>query len=86
MAHATREICGQVFDYGIACGYCTANPARAIKGALKVHVSKSMAAVPEAKLPKLLTAIDGYREVAVRIGLKLALLTFVRTQELTRAE
>jgi integrase len=85
-AHTTREQCSLVFDFGIAAGYCTGNPARSIKNALVQHVAKSMAAVSEQQLPKLLRDIEAYREVQTRLALKLLASTFLRTQELTRAE
>ncbi len=86
MSHRTRELCSQVFRYGIACGDCSHDPAHAIMNALVPHVAKGMKAVPLEEFPQLLRDIDGYPELQTRYAMQLLCLTFVRTSELIGAE
>ena len=87
MVRRTRGLCSQVFQYGIAAGYCANDPAHAIVRALKPHVKKPMAAVAVSEFPALLHAIDRYDgDVQTRLGLQLITLTFLRTREFMGGE
>jgi integrase len=86
MALRTRQLCSQVFRYGIAAGYCKSDPASFITGAMKPHVGHHMAAVSVEEFPQLLRDMDECRETQPRLGLQLVALTFLRSNELLRAE
>jgi integrase len=87
LAHRMQQACAQVFKYGRIEGRCTFNPAADLRDALKPHVARNRAAINPEELPKLLRDIDGYQgDPVTRLGLRLLALTFVRTDELIRAE
>jgi integrase len=82
-----KQICGQIFRYGIAIGKVDRNPAADLTGALKTPVVKHRAYLKEDELPefiKKLVAYDG--EPQTRFALLLLMLTFVRTTELRAAQ
>lgn len=84
MAKRIRQSVGQIFRYGIACGYVRRDPAADLRGALKAsprvqHQTK----LPAKEIPdflRRLRAYDGDRRTA--LGLELLLHTWVRTSEL----
>lgn len=87
IAHRVKQICGQVFRYGIATGVCDNDPSVALKGALLAHKMKHMASIIDPReLARLLQAIDVYPHTIVRCAMKLQALTFVRPTELRTAE
>jgi integrase len=87
LAHRMQQARTQIFTYGRIRGKCTYNPAADLRDELDPHVKRHRAAVKPDELPGLLRAIDNYPgEPVTRLGLKLLALTFVRTDELIRAE
>lgn len=85
LAHRVLQVSGQVFRYGIACGYCKHDLSADLRGALTPHVKKHQAAVKPEELPGLLRAIAGYEKQGDKqtmLALQLLALTFVRTGEL----
>ena len=87
-AHRARQTAGQVFKYGISCGYCSNNPADQLAGALRPRNKVHYPAITDpAGVGKLLNAIDGYTGTAVvRYALKLSALFFLRPGELRQLE
>jgi len=86
MAGRMRQICGQVFKYGVANGACKRDVCADLSIAMESHKKRNMAAVKLKELPELLHKIDGYQgELQTRFGLQLLALTFVRTAELIGA-
>lgn len=88
-AHRIKTIIGQVFDFAVATGAATRNPARDIgSSALQPAIPKPMAAVLKpTEVAALLRAIDDYRGThIVRCAFRLAPLVFVRPGELRAAE
>lgn len=87
-AHRAKQICGQVFRYGIATGRAERNPAADLLGALAPVSKKHFAAITEQEqVGPLLRAIDGYKgSHIVRCALRLAPMLFVRPGELRQAE
>jgi integrase len=84
MAKRVKEHCGQIFRYAIVTGRATRDPSRDLLGALKPspRVTRHKS-IPQDELPELLRAIDRYDgEQTTRIGLKLIILTMLRTTEL----
>lgn len=89
-AHETRskvgQRCGMVFRYAIATGRCTYNPVTDLKGAFITPKTKGHAALSAAEMPEFLAKLDDYDgDMQTRLGLKLLILTFVRTDELRSA-
>ena len=86
-AHRALQICGRIYGYANACGYCTNDPTRGLKMAIAPPQSKHFAAITEPKeVGKLLRAIDGYEFPIVRAAMQLGTYTFVRPGELRQAE
>jgi integrase len=87
IAHRVKQICGQVFQYGIATGVCENDPSFPLKGALQAHKIKHQASIIDPRqVGALMLAIDSYPATIVRCAMKLQALTFVRPGELRRAE
>lgn len=85
LAHRMQQACAQIFTYGRIAGHCTYNAAADLGIELVPHVKRHRAAIKPDELPELLRAIDNYPgEPVTRLGLKLLVLTFVRTDELIR--
>ena len=84
-----REICGQVFRHGIATGHVERNPAGDLRGALPAPKVKHRPALTTPReFGQFLRDLCAY-ESADRLTLlatRLALLTFVRSQELRLAQ
>jgi integrase len=82
-----RQLLGQVFRYGIATQKCAFDPIPSLKNAFQPHEVRPMAAIREGELPELLARIDRFDgEPTTRLALFFIAHTFVRTQELIRAE
>lgn len=79
-----REVCGQVFRYGIATGRAEDNPAAHLLGALHKPATKHRPAITERRefgaFLRDLRAATGFDPVT-RYACYFALLTFVRAQE-----
>lgn len=89
IAGRCRQICRQVFLYGIQTGKCENNPAEYLKGALQTHKTKHFPALEPRELPELLLALqnnDARLFARTRRAIMLSLLTFVRPGELRQAE
>jgi hypothetical protein len=83
MAGRMRQICGQVFKFGVAKGVCKRDIAADLSIAMASHKKRHMAAVKPKELPELLLKIDNYNgEFQTRLALQFIALTFVRTTEL----
>jgi len=86
MAAKLRRLAGQVFRYGIACGFCSRDPAADLRDALTPYREQHLAAVKPEELPDLMRQIDGLKSKPVtRLGLQFLALTFVRTSEMIGA-
>lgn len=82
------QVCGQIFLYGVACGYCENNIANGLTTALKKQKPRNFAAITDpAKMRTLLRDIDAFEgHFVVKSALQLAPLVFVRPGELRKAE
>ena len=87
-AHRVKQVCGQIFRYGIATGRAERDPSGDLRGALPPVSVKHMATITDPKeIAGLLRAIDDYRgSMVTRCALQLAPLVFVRPGELRQAE
>ena len=85
VAHRVKQICGQVFRYGIATGRADRDISADLKGALMPTKSKNLSAITDpGKVGELLRAIDGYG--GQFITKCAAPLVFLRPRELRHAE
>jgi integrase len=87
IAHRVKQICGQVFQYGIATGVCENDPSFPLRGAMKAHKLKHQASIIDPRqVGALIAAIDSYPAIIVRCAMKFQSVTFVRPGELRMAE
>ncbi|USO05675.1 MAG: integrase arm-type DNA-binding domain-containing protein [Rhodospirillales bacterium] len=89
LAKRVIQMSKHIFQYAIINGYAEKNVAEDLKGFIKTPTTKSYAAIDPKDLPDLLRAIDKHRSRMHRqsqIALELMMLTFVRTNELIKAE
>lgn len=81
------QACGQVFRYAIATGRAERDISADLKGSLKTRKKTHYRSLPESELPEFLQKLEAYDgELQTKLGLKLILLTFVRTKELRGAK
>ena len=86
-AHRVKQICGQVFQYGMENNACEQDPAAAVKLDQKPTVKHMGAVTKPREIGALLRAIDGYEgQPTTKYALQIAALTFVRPGELRQAE
>lgn len=78
------NMASSVFRYGVATGRCFRDPTADIKGALRPPLPvKRRTALPAKELPAFMDALAVYDgDEITRLGLRLLILTFVRTGEL----
>lgn len=83
-AKRLRSFAGRIFEYGIATGHATVNPASHLKRALIVPTVKHHAAIIDpADVGKLLVSIDGYNGYpSTRGALRLSPYVFQRPGEI----
>jgi integrase len=77
-----------VFRYGVATGRCFRDPTADIKGALRPPLpAKRRTALPARDIPAFMDALAGYDgDEITKLGLRILILTFVRTGELRFAK
>ncbi len=88
MAKRVMQMASGIFRYGVATAKCSRDPTADLKGALKpVRAPKHRTSLPANELPAFMKALDAYDgDLTTKLGLKLLLLTFVRTSELRFAK
>jgi integrase len=87
-AHRIRQVCGQVFRYGIATGRCMRDPSADLQDALQPVLVKHHASITDPRaVGGMLRAFDDYQGTPItRAALQLAPLVFLRPGELRQAE
>ncbi|TAL40182.1 MAG: DUF4102 domain-containing protein [Alphaproteobacteria bacterium] len=83
-----KQICGQIFRYGIATGKCSRDPSADLRGALKTGKTQHFAALDIKEMPAFLSALeknDARLFARTRRAIRLLMLTFTRTTELIHA-
>jgi len=88
IAGRTRQICGQVFRYGIQTGKCECNAAENLRGALKTKKTEHFRTLDLKQVPEFLRALE--RNEArlferTRRAVWLSLFTFLRPKEIRMA-
>lgn len=87
VAEKALSIAGQVFRHSVRIGALMSDPSRDLRGALKSRAVKHHARLSEAELPAYLGKVESYAGAPVTtLGLRLLLLTALRTQELRFAK
>jgi len=87
VAQRVMQRCGSVFTYGIATGICERNPASDLSGALITPKQGNYSALSKKELPTFLADLEKYEgHITTKLGLKLLIHTFVRTNELRGAK
>lgn len=87
LCRTIAQYCQRVFAYAIATGRAEHNPALNLRGALKTRISQHHAHLKADELPEYLRKLEAYDgEIQTKLGLKMLLLTFVRTTELRGME
>lgn len=87
LAHRSHQTTGQIFRYAIATGRAERDITSDLRGALKTRKKKNHAFLRENELPEFLQRLGNYDgDTQTKIGLKILLLTFVRTGELRGAK
>ena len=84
-----RQLCGQVFMYGIATGRCRHNHAADLDGALKTAKTTHFAALDIKEIPEFLGVLernDARLYARTRRAIRLLMLVFTRTTELIEAK
>lgn len=85
IAKRQRAIVSQIFSYAIQSGIASRNPIMDMRDVLERVTTGSFAAIDADELPAFLTAMrrnESRMNPPTRIGLRLMMLTFVRTSEL----
>lgn len=89
IAGRTKQICGQVFRYGIQTGKCEWDVAQNLSGALKTHKKEHFRTLEAKQLPIFLKALER-NEARIyertRRAVYLSLYTFCRPQEIRTAK
>lgn len=89
IAGRTKQICGQVFRYGIQTGMCTRDAAADLRGALKGRKAIHFASIEAKEIPEFLKALE-YNEARLyartRRAIHLSMLCFTRPGEIRQAE
>ncbi len=83
-----KQICGQIFRYAVATGRAQRDPSRDLDGALTTAKTKHYAALDIKEMPGFLQALDKNDArlfPQTRRGIRLLMLTMVRTSELIQA-
>jgi len=81
-----RQWCSAIFRFAISTLRAEADPATALKGAIRRPKVQHKQAMPREQIPQLVRLIDDSKStLQVRLALKLLLLTFVRPGELRGA-
>lgn len=89
VAARAKQICGQIFRYGIATGKCKRDPSADLRGALKTGKTKHFSALDIREMPDFLQALernDARLFAPTRRAVRLLMLTFTRTTELIHAK
>ena len=84
-----KQICGQIFRYGVATGTCKRDPTFDLRGALKTGKTKHFASLDIKEIPEFLNALeknDARLFARTRRAIRILMLTFTRTTELIHAK
>lgn len=89
VAARVKQICGQVFRYGIVTGRCKRDPSADLKGALKTRRTQHFPCIDIREMPEFLSVLDkndARLYARTRRAIKLLMLCFTRTKEMIHAK
>ncbi|MBW7911482.1 MAG: integrase arm-type DNA-binding domain-containing protein [Alphaproteobacteria bacterium] len=89
VATRVKQICGQIFRYGVATGKCSRDASGDLRGALKVGKAGHFACIEIREIPEFLQTLeknDARLFARTRRAIRLLMLTFTRTTELIHAK
>jgi integrase len=87
VAHRVLQTVGQIFRYGIVTGRAQRDVSADLRGALKVPKKSHYANLKPTELPEFIKKLEEYDgDLQTKLGLKLLMMTFVRTGELRAAK
>lgn len=89
VAQRIKQICGQIFRYGIVTGRCQRDPSADLKGALKVGRTEHFATLDIKEIPDFLKALNkNHARLYLRTirAIRILMLCFTRTTELIHAK
>jgi len=87
IAKRLLQTTGQIFRYGVSIGKVERDITQDLKGALKTRKKENYSYLKEDELPEFLTRLEAYDgEYQTKLGMKLLILTMVRTIELRGAK
>jgi len=87
LSHRLLQICGQILRYAVATGKTKRDISADLRGALKTRKKQNFACLREDELPEFFSRLKAYDgELQTKLGLKLLILTFVRSSELRGAK
>jgi integrase len=88
VAARVKQICGQIFRYGIITGRCTRDPSADLKGALKTGKTQHFPSLDIKEMPEFLATLeknDARLYARTRRAIRLLMLCFTRTTEMIHA-
>ena len=88
IAARARQVCGQIFRYGMQTSRCKHDPSVALKGALQSKKTKHFAALEPKEIPELLRALernDARLFARTRRAIQFSMLMFLRPSEIIMA-
>lgn len=88
VAARVKQICGQIFRYGVATGRCNRDITVDLKGALKAGKTKHFPSLDIKEIPQFLSVLeknDARLYPRTRRAIRLLMLNFTRTTELIHA-
>lgn len=89
MAKRQAQVCGQIFRYAISSGVAEYDPVPSLRGALKATSRGHHAAITTDEMPEFFCAwakAEAHMTTPTRILMRLMMLIFVRTSELTETQ
>jgi len=86
LTHRLLQICGQIFRYAVITAKVERDITADLRGGLKTRKKENFSYLKEDELPEFFSRLDAYTgELQTKLGLKLLILTFVRSTELRGA-
>ncbi|MDF3047317.1 MAG: hypothetical protein K0R73_435 [Candidatus Midichloriaceae bacterium] len=86
LTHRLLQICGQIFRYAVITAKAERDITADLRGGLKTRKKENFSYLKEDELPELFSRLDAYTgELQTKLGLKLLILTFIRSSELRGA-
>lgn len=87
LSHRLLQICGQIFRYAVITAKAERDITADLRGGLKTRKKENFSYLKEDELPEFFSRLNAYNgELQTKLGLRLLVLTFVRSTELRGAK